>query len=46
VSTHLHRIFPKLGVTARSELKTVLHTRPLAAMTHTGADPGSNSGRA
>jgi DNA-binding CsgD family transcriptional regulator len=34
VSTHLHRIFPKLGVTARSELKTVLHTRPLAAMTH------------
>jgi DNA-binding NarL/FixJ family response regulator len=34
VSTHLHRIFPKLGVTARSELKTVLHAEPLAALTH------------
>jgi DNA-binding CsgD family transcriptional regulator len=33
VSTHLHRIFPKLGVTARTELKTVLHTAPLAAVT-------------
>ncbi|NKE57751.1 LuxR family transcriptional regulator, partial [Lentzea sp. PSKA42] len=26
VSTHLHRIFPKLGVTARAELKTALMT--------------------
>jgi len=34
VSTHLHRIFPKLGVTARSELKTVLHAEPLAALAH------------
>jgi DNA-binding CsgD family transcriptional regulator len=33
VSTHLHRIFPKLGVTSRSDLGTVLRTKPLAAMT-------------
>jgi len=26
VSTHLHRIFPKLGVTARAELKQALVT--------------------
>ncbi len=26
VSTHLHRIFPKLGVTARAELKAALMT--------------------
>ena len=37
VSTHLHRIFPKLGVTARSELKTVLRTKPVAAMTYTNS---------
>ena len=35
VSTHLHRILPKLGVSARSELGTVLHTTPVAAMTYT-----------
>ncbi|SEH54375.1 regulatory protein, luxR family [Mycolicibacterium rutilum] len=28
VSTHLHRIFPKLGVTSRAELAAVLHTTP------------------
>ena len=27
VSSHLHRIFPKLGITARSELRTVLAYR-------------------
>ena len=35
VSTHLHRIFPKLGVSARSELRTVLSTKPIAVMTYT-----------
>ncbi|WP_305885203.1 LuxR family transcriptional regulator [Lentzea sp. HUAS12] len=28
VSTHLHRIFPKLGVTARAELREALEPRP------------------
>ncbi|SER56239.1 helix-turn-helix transcriptional regulator [Lentzea albida] len=28
VSTHLHRIFPKLGVTARGELREALEPRP------------------
>lgn len=35
VSTHLHRIFPKLGVTSRSELGTLLRTAPLEDMTYT-----------
>jgi DNA-binding NarL/FixJ family response regulator len=25
ISSHLHRIFPKLGVTSRSELRAALH---------------------
>ncbi|ANW64180.1 LuxR family transcriptional regulator [Mycobacterium sp. djl-10] len=37
VSTHLHRIFPKLGVTSRSELKSVLRTTALADMTYTNS---------
>lgn len=28
VSSHLHRIFPKLGVTSRSELASILHLAP------------------
>lgn len=35
ISTHLHRIFPKLGVTSRSELRTILRTSPVAEMTYT-----------
>jgi DNA-binding CsgD family transcriptional regulator len=35
VSTHLHRIFPKLGVTSRSELKAVLPPGSLVSMTYT-----------
>jgi len=37
VSTHLHRIFPKLRVTARSELRTVLRTEPVVSMTYTNS---------
>ena len=28
VSSHLHRIFPKLGITSRSELASMLHLVP------------------
>jgi DNA-binding CsgD family transcriptional regulator len=35
VSTHLHRIFPKLGITSRSDLSSVIRTGPLTEMTYT-----------
>jgi DNA-binding CsgD family transcriptional regulator len=36
ISTHLYRVFPKLGITSRGELRTALAPRPVAEDAHPG----------